>query len=257
MLPDAFLFTTPSDIAVAVFVAILVGLSKGGLGGAMAILGVATMSLIIPPVQAAGILLPILLVMDFVGLWAWWGRWDMRMVWMMLPGGILGVILGWATATLISDAAVRLVIAAIALGYLASYIAARRRADTAPREQHAGRATFWATLTGYGSFVAHAGGPAYQVYAMPLRAAPAIYTGTSTLIFTVINVAKLPPYAALGQLDASNLVTSAVLMPIAAAATLAGAAIVRRLSAEFFYPFMHVILLILALKLLWDGVTGL
>ncbi len=257
MLPAGFLFTTPTDIAVAFLVAILVGLSKGGLGGTMAILGVATLSLIIPPVQAAGILLPLLLVMDFIGIWAWWRRWDLRMVATMLPGAVAGVAVGWLTAALVSDAAVRLVIAAIALGYLASYMIARRRRNVTPRPQHAGRATFWAFLSGYGSFVAHSGGPAYQVYAMPLRAAPAIFTGTSTLFFTLVNLVKLIPYAALGQFDTTNLVTSATLMPVAAVATFAGAAIVRRMRAEVFYPIMHALLFLLALKLLWDGLRGL
>ncbi len=257
MLPNGFLFTTPLDIFVAFFVAVLVGLSKGGLGGTMAILGVAVLSLIIPPVQAAGILLPLLLVMDFIGLAAWWGRWDLRMVGVMLPGAIVGVAVGWLTAALVSDAVVRLVIAGIALGYLVSYVVARRRATITPRPQHTGRATFWAFLAGYGSFVAHSGGPAYQVYAMPLRAAPAIFTGTSTLFFTLVNIAKLVPYTALGQFDTTNLVTSATLMPVAAVSTLAGAAIVRRMRAEVFYPLMHALLLILALKLLWDGLHGL
>jgi uncharacterized membrane protein YfcA len=257
MLPSGFAFTDPISIATAIFVAVLVGLSKGGLGGAMAILGVALLSLITSPLQATGILLPILLVMDAIAMWAWWRRWDLGMVLMMLPGGVLGVAIGWLTAALVSDAAVRLIIGGIAMVYLLLYVRGLRAVDVQPRAQNPRAARFWSVLSGYGSFVAHAGGPAYQIYAMPLRMQPALYTGTSTFFFTIINVVKMVPYTALGQFDTVNLVTSAVLMPVAAVATLAGAALVRRVSAQVFYPFMHLMLALITAKLIWDGLTGL
>lgn len=252
-----FAFTDPFSIAVAVFVAILVGLSKGGLGGAMAILGVAVLSLIIPPVQAAGILLPILLVMDFIGCWVWRKHWDLPMVKALLPAGLLGVFVGWALATFISDAVVRLIVGTIACIYLATYLRGLVGAAPPPRAPNLLRGSLWSFVAGYGSFVAHAGGPAYQVYAMPLRAAPTVYTATSTLYFTLINIAKMPPYAALGQLHAGNLVTSLVLMPIAAVATVAGAWLVHRIPMRVFYPLMHLMLAMVAAKLLWDGWQGL
>lgn len=252
-----FAFDDPVSFGVAACVAVLVGLSKGGLGGTMAILGVAIMSLIIPPVQAAGILLPILLVMDIIGCWVWRKHWDLGMVWSLLPAGLLGVVVGWSLATVISDAAVRLVIGGIASIYLVTYLRGLRGTDIPAKSQNVVAGSFWSFLAGYGSFVAHAGGPAYQIYALPLKTPPAVFTATSTLFFTLINIAKMVPYAALGQFDATNLATSALLMPIAAVATVSGAWIVKRLSMRVFYPLMHVMLLAVTVKLIWDGITGL
>jgi len=252
-----FVFDDLTSICVAVFVAVLVGLSKGGIGGTTAILGVAIMSLIISPVQAAGILLPVLLVMDFIACWVWRKSWDKPMVWMMLPAGLAGVVAGWMMAAYVSDAVVRLVIGGIATVYLIQYVSGLRGAEVLAKPQDPIKASVWGFLSGYGSFVAHSGGPAYQIYAMPLKAAPAVFTATSTLFFTIINVAKVFPYAALGQFDPSNLFTSVVLMPIAAVATLAGAWIVRRIPMGPFYAFMHVMLLLVTVKLIWDGLTGL
>ena len=121
----------------------------------------------------------------------------------------------------------RLIVGSIALalrGALA--VAALWRPRRAARAPAAGSPTFWSAVAGYTSFVAHAGGPPYQVYTMPLRREPRVYTGTSVIFFAVVNVVKLVPYAALGQLAADNLATSAVLMPVAGAATLAGAWVV-------------------------------
>ncbi len=253
---DTLAFSTPPHIALAIVTAICVGLSKGGLGGTLAILGVAMLAFIMPPVQAAAIMLPILLVMDFVACWIWRGTWDRAMVRMMLPAAIAGVAFGWATAAYVSDDLVRLIIGGIALGYLAFYLHGLRGTPPPPRAANPMKASFWGFWAGYGSFVAHAGGPAYQVYAMPLRAAPVVFTGTSTLFFTIVNIVKTLPYAALGQFDATNLASSLVLMPFAAVSTFAGAFIVKRLPMGVFYGVLHVMLALIAAKLLWDGFTG-
>ena len=254
---EFFAFQTPGAVAAALLATILVGLSKGGLGGAGALMGVPLMALAIPPVQAAGILLPMLIAMDAVSLWSWWGSWDRRTLKLMLPGAIAGIGIGWATAALVSDDAVRIVVALVCIGFVGRWLWLRwQRRDTA-RPHDPIRATGWGALAGYTSFVAHAGGPPYQVYTMPLRQPPAIYTGTSVAFFTAVNLVKLGPYAALGQLNATNLATSAVLMPIAAVAVLIGAWIVRRMSAEVFYPLMYALVALVGAKLLWDGLGAL
>ncbi len=88
---------------------------------------------------------------------------------------------------------------------------------------------------------------------MPLRLDPKVVTGTGAIFFAVTNAVKLVPYFALGQFDATNLTASAVLMPIAPLATLAGAWLVRRMRPEVFYPFTYATVAVLAVKLLWDG----
>src|SRR5690606_20947867 len=100
-------------------------------------------------------------------------------------------------------------------------------------------ASFWGTISGYTSFVGHSGGPPYQVYTMPLNMPPRILTGTGVLFFAIVNALKLIPYFALGQFDTENLTTSAVLAPIAVIFTLIGAALIRRMSAETFYPVIY------------------
>jgi uncharacterized membrane protein YfcA len=253
------MLTDPLFYATAVPAVILVGLSKGGLGGAMALLGVPLMALVIPPVQAAAILLPILIVMDIVGLWTWRRESDPKTLAIMLPGAVLGILIGWLTAAYVTETMIRLIVGIVALIFSLDY--ARRRWGEAakgvegrPHNRAAG--TFWGTLAGFTSFVSHAGGPPYQIYALPLRQAPGIYVGTSVRFFAVVNAVKVIPYFALGQFDASNLATSAVLLPLAPVATLAGAWAVRRLKAETFYPLMYAMVFLAALKLIWDGLGG-
>ncbi|SDE65412.1 sulfite exporter TauE/SafE family protein [Limimaricola pyoseonensis] len=252
-----FVFADPAALVAGCVAVFLVGLSKGGLGGAMALLGVPIMALAMPPVQAAGILLPVLLVMDAISLWAWRGFFHRGTLMRMLPGAVLGIGIGWLTAALVSDDMVRLIVGVVALAFSARWMLSGQVRRAAARAESTGRASLWATLAGYTSFVAHAGGPPFQVYAMPLRLDPRVYTGTSVIFFAVVNLVKLVPYAALGQLGGANLSAAAALLPLAVVATLFGAWIVKRMRAEIFYPVMYGFVVLVGLKLTWDGLSAL
>lgn len=247
--------------AAAIPAVILVGLSKGGLGGAFALIGVPLLAMVVPPIQAAAIFLPILLVMDAVALWAWRRHNNRPTLLAMLPGGILGIAIGWATSAYVSVNDMRLLLGGIsvlfALRYFIDAARASRRAEPLAVPQRPVVATLWGTLSGYASFVAHAGGPPFQIYTLPLRLDPLAYTGTSTRFFAIMNAVKVIPYFALGELGSDNLLLSATLLPVALVSTLIGARLVHHLRPAVFYPLMYGMVLIAGGKLLYDGITGL
>lgn len=247
------LLSNPWFYATAVPAVILVGLSKGGFGGTMALVGVPLMALIMSPVQAAAIMLPILVIMDISALWSWRGQRDRETLRNMLPGAMIGIGVGWALATVVTVSHVRLIVGVLALLFVARWAAQQLGYRPGHREHSASAGNFWGAVSGFTSFVAHAGGPPFQVYALPLGLAPPLYVGTSVIFFAIVNAVKLVPYLALGQFDATNLAASAVLLPIAPLATLAGARLVRRMKPEIFYPVMYVMVLIVSLKLIYDG----
>lgn len=176
---------------------------------------------------------------------------------MMLPGALIGLCIGWATAALVPESAVRLIVGVIAFVFVMRYIVAVSSAPPAAAPHRPIIATFWSIVSGYTSFVVHAGGPPYQIYTVPLRQDPKVFTGTSVRFFAILNFLKVGPYIALGTIDTVNFTTSVVLMPIAALATLAGAAIVKRLRAQIFYPVMYTMIMLVAIKLIWDGAFAL
>jgi uncharacterized membrane protein YfcA len=234
----------------------LVGLSKGGLGGALALMGVPLMALVMPPVQAAAIFLPILIVMDMVALWSWRHFNHRETLLLLLPGAVLGIAFGWATAAIIPPNALRLVIAIITMLFVLRYFYETWKTKPGhvipPGPQNRIKASFWGSLSGYASFVAHAGGPPFQLYVLPLKLDPKVYTGMSVRFFAIMNAIKLIPYFALGGLDTTNLTASASLLPVALISTLAGAKIVKYLKPNIFYPLMYGMAFFAALKLLWD-----
>ena len=248
------LLADPSFYAAALPAVILAGLSKGGLGGAMGFVGVPLMSLVMSPIQAAAIMLPILVLMDMVSLWTWRGVYDRSTLAIMLPGSLVGIGIGWFTATMVTADMVRFIVGAIAIVFVGRWLyqLVRHGANHVAKPGLAG--SFWGLVAGFTSFVAHVGGPPFQVYALPLRLDPKVFTGTATIFFAITNAIKLVPYFLLGQFDTANLAASAVLMPAAPVATLAGAWLVRRMRPEIFYPFTYCTVAVIAVKLIYDGV---
>lgn len=254
MLP---LLSDPWFYAAAVPAVVLVGLSKGGFGGAVGFVGVPLMALTISPVQAAAILLPILCVMDLVSLWSWRGVYDRSLLWQMMPGAVIGIGAGWLTASMVTQDMVRLIVGSVALVFVLRWIYQQIRHGSQHKEKpNRIAAGFWGTVAGFTSFVAHVGGPPFQVYTLPLRLDPKVLSGTSAIFFAVTNYLKLIPYFMLGQFDASNITASLVLMPIAPLATIAGAWLVRRMRPEVFYPFTYATVALIAVKLVWDGAAA-
>ncbi|MBP2237340.1 putative membrane protein YfcA [Sinorhizobium kostiense] len=255
MLPDLDFYL------IAVPAVLLVGLSKGGMGEALSLMGVPLLSLAVSPVQAAALLLPILIAMDMVSLWIWRKHSDSKTLVMLLPGAIAGIAIGWATAAHVPRDALRLIIGLITVIFVLRYAytvwLSRSGAPIPPKRHRLGPAALWGSFAGYGSFVAHAGGPPFQIYALPLKLDPREYTGTIVRFFATLNAVKLIPYFALGQLDLGNLATSATLFPLAMAATACGAWIVRRMKPQVFYPFMYTMAFIAGSKLVWDGLSSL
>jgi uncharacterized membrane protein YfcA len=252
------LFADPLFYVAAVPAVILVGLSKGGLGGSMGFIGVPLMTLAMPPVQAAAILLPILVLMDLVSLWSWRGVYERSILKTMMPGAMIGIAIGWLTATLVTESEIRFILGAVAIVFVGRWLYQQfRRGAVGHASPNAVAAPFWGTVAGFTSFVAHAGGPPYQVYTLPLGLNPKVFTGTSVIFFAVTNAVKLVPYFALGQFDTANLTASAALMPLAPLSTIAGAFVVKRMRPEVFYPFTYATIGMVAVMLVYEGVVDL
>jgi len=249
------MITDPWFYVLAVPAVILVGLSKGGLAGALAMLGVPMMSLAVPPIQAAGILLPILIAMDIFALWAYRRDWDGRNLKILVPSAVLGVAIAWYLVGLVSDAHVRLIVGIVALLFTLNYWFGSRTEDRSGVD--AVRGGMWGMLAGFTSFISHAGGPPLQIYLLPQRMTPRLYVGTSVVFFWVVNWIKVIPYAALGQLGAGNLMTSLVLAPLAPLSIFAAVKLVDRLDNAFYYAITYLLLFAISIKLIWDGISGL
>jgi uncharacterized membrane protein YfcA len=241
--------------AVAIAAVLITGLSKGGFGGGIGMLGTPIMALAIDPVRAAAILLPVLVAMDIVALFSYRARANWAIVRQMMPAALAGTALGYATAAFVPDDAIRVLVGVIAIIFALNQAFADWMKRPAARESAVG-AAIWGTLTGYTSFIAHAGGPPYQVYTLPLKLDKVVYAGTAVMFFSILNAVKLVPYFLLGQFSSDNLSVSATLVPAAALGVLMGVWLVKRVSQGVFYTVTYVSMFAIGVKLVYDGLSA-
>lgn len=240
---------------VAVISVIITGVSKGGFGG-LAIIAVPLMALTISPIQAAGIMLPILIVMDWVSVWSYRKTWDKSLLLLTLPGAIVGIGLGWALARYVTEDFVLLSVGVIAIVFSLYSVFKPKRSEKSKLAQSKIMGGIAGSVAGFTSFIAHAGGPPFQAYAIPQKLEKQIYAGTAVMFFFVVNAVKLVPYAALGQFDKTNLTTSLILLPLAPVGVLFGVWLVKRIPQDIFYRILYGLIFCVGVKLLWDVLVG-
>jgi uncharacterized protein len=245
------MITDPGFYLVAIPAVLLIGVSKSGFGAGFGALGVPLMALAISVPQAAAIMLPLLAIMDALGLRALWPQRDPRLLRLLLPAGLLGTAIGTLLFGVLAPKTVAGVVGAITLVFLLLRTVFPPQADAAPPSRGLGRVL--ATLSGFTSFVAHAGGPPITFYVLPLKLPPLRYAATMSVFFAALNAAKWLPYAWLGLIDLANMSTSLVLAPVAPIGVWLGVRLARRLPVVIFYRMINVGLALTGSKLLWDG----
>ena len=243
------------EFALLALAAWLVGLSKGGLP-TIGMLAVPLLSLMMPPMQAAVLLLPIYILSDMVGVYLYRQAFSAVHLRILIPAGLVGIGIGWATASRVSDAALALLIGAIGIGFCLN-MWLRPTATSAGTALHTGWGRFWGTLSGFTSFISHAGGPPFQVYMLPQKLPKLVFAGTSTLFFTVINAAKLVPYQFIRPYNTDNLLQAAWIVPFALLGTVMGAWLTRRLADAWFFRWVQIGLFAVSLKLVWGALPAL
>jgi uncharacterized protein len=250
------MLSDPWFYAVALPAVTLYGLSKGGLSG-VGLLAVPLMSLVMSPLRAAAIMLPVLVVQDAVTVFSFRKSWDRRALTYMLPGAFLGIAVGALTAAYVSDGAIRFMVGLLALLFCLNAWFGRKPAVGTLRPHSAGQATALAGMAGYSSFVIHAGGPVYNMYTLPRIASRDVFVGTSAMFFGILNIVKVPTFLGLGQFTVENLHLSIVLLPVAILANVSGIWIVRRMPTTLFYKVIYVLTGLVGLKLMADGALAL
>ncbi|MGI9283616.1 MAG: sulfite exporter TauE/SafE family protein [Endozoicomonas sp.] len=243
-LPELSFFIT------AIPAVIITGLSKGGMGSALGMISVPLMSLTMPPVQAAAILLPLLLVMDGFAIWGWRHHIDWSVFKVIILPGLFGIFLGLMVFASLSEQAIRGMIGVIAILFcLNQWFGHYFRP---PRKPGKLAGVFWSTVGGFTSFGIHSGGPPLSIYMLPLKLQKEFLAGTMAIFFGALNLVKLPAYAIPGQFTAENLLLSSLLLPICPLSVWLGMKMVKTVSTDFFYQILYVSLFLTGIKLLID-----
>jgi len=122
------------------------------------------------------------------------------------------------------------------------------------------RSTAKAIAAGVGSgvttMVAHSGGPPLAMYLLPLGMSKGLYAGTTSLFFTVGNALKAVPWLVLVKPGSHVWMLMGISLLAVPVGVWTGWRLHQRLNQLQLYRACYGLLVVTALKLLWDGISG-
>ena len=242
----------PAVVVGAVFLAALfVGIGKAGFGGGMGLVSPTLMAQVMPVRLVLALMQPLLMICDVAAIGAWWRKWDLRNLWLLLPGTVVGVAAGSTLLTSLPDRYLRVGLGAIALTFVALQLARRREAS----DHGAFRPVWWhgalcGAAAGFCSILAHAAGPIITLFLIPQGLGKDRFVATTVIYYVCLNLIKLPFFIGTGLLTARVALSALWLAPIVVLGTLAGVWLNRRVSEKAFTTVVYAIVVLSAIKLL-------
>ena len=228
---------------------------KGAFGGGFSIVGIPLLSIVMDPVTAGGLLAPLFIAMDLFALRYWkpstWSKPDLVL---LLPGLVSGIAFGYGLFRFLDHRAIAILMATTTLIFVAMWLVAGGevaiRARSTPKAIGAGLAS------GVTTMVAHSGGPPLAMYLLPLGLSKELYAGTTSLFFTVGNATKALPWLLLVKPSADVWTLMALCLFAIPGGVWLGWRLHGSLDQRQIYRLCYGLLVVTALKLLWDGVSG-
>ena len=246
---------TLSTILVTLAGVFLICFMKGAFGGGFSIVGIPLLSLVMDPVTAGGLLAPLFIAMDLFALRYWkpstWSKADLVL---LLPGLVAGIAFGYLLFRLLDHRAIAIAMAAITLMFVGLWLVAGAEVTTRPRSTP--KAVTAGLASGISTMVAHSGGPPLAMYLLPLGLSKDIYAGTTSLFFTVGNATKAVPWLLLVKPTADLWTLMAVCLFAIPGGVWLGWRLHGKLDQQQTYRLCYGLLVVTALKLLWDGISG-
>jgi hypothetical protein len=242
-------------IAVSIAAVMAIGFMKGAFGGGFAIIGIPLLALVMDPIKAGSLLAPLFVAMDLYALRFWrphtWSRPDL---FLLVPGLLAGVATGYLVLEYVDRRLVEVLMAVTTL--LFAFLWWRRSSSAAIRPRSNGKAVLAGTASGITTMVAHSGGPPLAMYLLPLGLSKEVYAGTTSVFFTIGNLIKAGPWLAVGDLSSDFWILMVLCLPASLFGVWAGWKLHGRLNQEQLYRLCYCLLVVTALKLLWDGAGG-
>ena len=242
---------------VAAFAGVLTGISKSGFAGGLGILGVPLVAVFMSPQAAAVLLLPILIGIDVLSVWRYRAAWSIHTILSLLPGAMLGIVLGMVSFSDLDPDILRLGIGLMALGFVGIHLRRGRDPVLADARPNGLKVFFASALSGFAGFVAHAGGPPIKGALLAMRFNKTAFVATNSIFFFTLNVAKGIGYASLGLFSSDGLLNSLLLVPFLFLGVWLGFALHARVSQQRFVQLAYALLAMAGINLVVLGLASL
>ena len=200
--------------AMTALVILLIGLSKGGLGGVLGSVATPLMALVMPADQVIGLLLPVLMITDIFAVASHWRHWNSRLLWLLLPASILGIASATFFITSVPEHILRRGLGVIVLLFALYKIWGEPRLKNWVYQPRGWHGVMAGSVAGFTSTLAHIGGPPISIYLLMQDLDPRTFVATNALFFAVLNWMKVPSYAYAGLFHVDQLLRIVWLLPL-------------------------------------------
>jgi uncharacterized membrane protein YfcA len=237
----------------AAFAVFFIGVSKAGFGGGLGMLTTPVCVLAFGPKDAIGILLPLLCAGDAFSLYHYWGKWERKNLIFLMPGVVVGVMLGVNLVGAFSARQMNVCIGILAVFFVLFQIIKEKvfRMEGAFSPSHR-LGIPCGVGAGIISTFAHGAGPLVSLFVIPQQLAKEVYVGTTILIFAWINWIKLPFFAGKHLITSQTLRYSLIFLPLVPVGVLAGVRLNRSFSEKGFMRAVYAITLLTGLQLIFN-----
>ena len=247
ILPEILL--NPYTSVLLIVSSLIMGMSRGGLGGGLGLLGVLLAAQVMSPIEAAAFMLPILITTDPISMLIYRRSIDWKSLRELLPGVFLGLLIG---TLLISSISIKMLQAII--GVLSLSLVFNGLRDMYGKKKLYALSKLWGfglgTLAGFSSFLIHAGLPPVAAYILPKKLPRATFMGTTAVFFGITNLIKVIPYFGLGLFSFELAKLTLLMIPISLIGIWIGRIINKKISDKIFYLVVYFSVCALGIRLL-------
>ncbi|MFA6545616.1 MAG: sulfite exporter TauE/SafE family protein [Limisphaerales bacterium] len=240
-----------SSILLAALAVLFIGLSKAGFGGGLGMLTTPLCVLAFGAKDAIGILLPLLCAGDAFSVYHYWGKWERKNLKYLLPGVVVGVIIGVQLIGRFSARELNICIGVLAVAFVVFQLLKERifaaEGAFAPNHRIGIPCGIGAGIT---STFAHGAGPVVSVFLIPQQMPKERYVATTVLVFTCINWIKMPFFIGNQIISRDTLMTSLAFLPLIPLGVWLGVWLNRRISEKVFMRVVYTMTFLTGVQLI-------
>lgn len=255
--------------SIACLATFLIGVTKSGFGGGVGLMIVPMTAIALGHIPgrgseaALGLLLPLLILGDFIAVYQYRHLFSLNIVKRLFPGTAIGVVLGgmllwwFHQQKEIVGALIRIEIGLecillVAIHWWRQYRGLQQHMVPEPARSH-----LTGSFAAVSSTLAHAAGPIIAMYLLPLKMERQLYVGTCAIYFFLLNSAKLPAYCLSNQFAHAELSFTLRFLPLLIAGAIFGVWINKRMSDKLFTQVVYFVTFALGWYILAEGALGL
>jgi uncharacterized protein len=240
-----------TEISIVLLVALFIGMAKTGVHGT-GILAVPLLATVFGGQQSTGILLPMLMLADVMGVVYYHRHASWHHLKILFPWAALGVIVGTLVGSYINDEVFKLIMGAIILisVLIMIWLEKSSHQDEVPTNKLFAHGM--GIAGGFTSMVGNLAGSVMGIYLLSTRLPKNAYIGTAAWFFMVVNWFKFPFHVFVWHtISINTLLFDLVTLPVILLGAFLGIVIIKKVSEKIFRWFIIVMTLVASMGMIF------